>query len=95
MALNLEPGSVVEANKNIQLSGSFKDLELAHAYGDFSVSTSDFTEEIELSEDLSEYFDNCFEANCNKLQPSHQTPLDTYILWQSVHDSFLWMKISQ
>jgi hypothetical protein len=57
LALNLEPGSVVEANKNIQLSGSFKDLELAHAYGDFGVSTSDFTEEIELSEDLSDYFD--------------------------------------
>lgn len=57
LEMNLLAGQVIEANKTMQVSGSFTDLELTAAYGDFGVKTSSFTETLEIDEDLSDFID--------------------------------------
>ena len=57
LSINLLAGQVLEANKTMQVSGSFTDLELNAVYGDFGMKTSSFTETLEIDEDLTDFID--------------------------------------
>ena len=57
LEISLLAGQVIEANKTMQVSGSFTDLVLTAAYGDFGMKTSSFTETLEIDEDLTDFID--------------------------------------
>ena len=55
--LNLQPGDVLEADREIRFSGSFDDIDLKHVLGNFGVMNKNVSDSIVIDDKLSRLYD--------------------------------------